>query len=240
MLEEKSVLEEAILNKLEKKEEINIEPSLNPVSTVNSSLVSEKQIPKKKPFVFTEKRKESFAKANQARLERQQWSKKLREDYTKASQDLKSVFQQRVQELTVASQNPVSIPISEPPKEIPEMSTKPNTTSQEQEIPVEKVIPDLKKEKKPKIVYASDSDSEESTIVIRKPKKSKKQKSKKKVVYVDPSDSDSSSEEEVPPSRKPPVRATIPVRTSMTPAYIPQMNPMMSSSKYQFTNDCRI
>lgn len=234
MLEDKSVLEEAILNNSEKKNENNTEPSLNSIPTVTSNTSVGIQNSKKKPFVFTEKRKESFAKANQVRLDRQQWSKKLREDYTKATQDLKSVFQQRIQELNYNSTNPpiISDPVPVPTQEITEMSTK---QTQEQEIPIEKVVPEQKKEKKPpKIVYASDSDSDESTIIVRKPKKTKKPKSKKKVVYVE-SDSEESSEEEAPIRRQ--ERPTPARQTTMTPAYIPQM---MFAPKYQFQSDCRI
>lgn len=149
----------------------------------------------RKPFIFTDKRKENLAKANTERKAKAAYNRSLAQKLEQAQEELLEIYQQRKDALLpkpkpteVMSAIRVEDVVPEPKKEVEKTSTK------------EKVD----KKRKMAATAAVDSDSSSSEEEVAPPKKVKKEKrtkhkeeKKKRRVVVLSSGSEDSEEEEV-------------------------------------------
>lgn len=188
-----------------------VEPEQAPISTQ-----------KKRPWIFTEKRKESLIKANKAREEKKNLSENLKLDYVEAKKEIQKAYQEASKKLVLEMSTQKKAKEEKDEAPIPIVSVLPVAEKKEIEVPkvkeeiikvkeleeaedkidLKKYIKQLLKEEAKKSAYDSDT-SEEAPVKKPKPKKSKP---KKRPITPPPSDSEE-SEEELPAKKKaPPAR----------------------------------
>lgn len=156
----------------------------------------------RKPYVFTEKRKQNLAKANQTRLEKSSLKKSFRGQLDEMAKDLQTIYEKKVQEIinqgiSASSTSSSELNSSSAPSPDSAMSSSSSSSAaQESSIPIERVEPKQKtRKRRPSYKDTSDtSSSDESEPPKRKPKP-RKTKARE---YI----SESSSEDEAPPKRK--------------------------------------
>lgn len=163
---------------------------------------------KRKPYEFTEQRKENLRRANQTRKEKGELRKILKCKYDEAASELQKTYKAQLIELldlrkdivkpptistlpTMSAATASSIPIV--PVTATNSTRKTVKNKRESSSEDEEPTP-VKAKKGKKVVESDDSSSSEEEKVLKKKKSVKK--SKKKVVYIE--DSDESSESPSP------------------------------------------
>lgn len=162
----------------------------------------------RKPYIYTEKRKENLAKANQVRTEKALAKKMLQSQLESMTRDLQTIYESKLQEITKSQlPTPTPVPPDPSPPPSPEKPANPplmsssSSSSSSSDIPIEPVK--VKKGKKRAPVEESSSDSDESVPPPPRVKSRKSRKSRKQREFnYDTGSSDSSEEEYTRPRRK--------------------------------------
>lgn len=157
---------------------------------------------RRKPFVYTEKRKENLAKANLARLEKNVIKKNFKGQLEDMAKDIQTIYETRLQQIINSTDKNVPLPPPEPSSDTTPPPNPPmaSSTASASAIPIEPVLKERKSKKR--VSYPSDSSSESDDEPVKPKKRTTKKKGKKvKTVSYDSSSSEE-EEEQAPKHRK--------------------------------------